>query len=81
MKIEILGAGCAKCNMLEKIVRESVNELQLSGEVGKVTDMNEIVNRGLMFTPALYIDGQKKLEGKLPGKEEIKKILKSAAEA
>lgn len=76
MKIEVLGAGCAKCKMLENNVREAVKELKLSAEILKVTDINEIVNRGLMMTPALYVNGQKKTEGKLPTKDEIKNLLK-----
>ena len=75
MKIEIFGPGCAKCNNLEKLVKEIVAELNIPAEVVKISDINEMVNRGVMVVPALFIDGKKKSEGKVPSKEEIEKWL------
>ena len=76
MKIEILGAGCAKCKSLEKSVRQAVQELGIQVEVKKVEDIMEIVNYGVMGTPALVVDGEVKAVGKVLGVEEIKKMLK-----
>ncbi len=59
MKIEIFGPGCPKCQTAEKLVRDVLSELKLAAEVVKVTDINEIVDRGIMFTPAIIIDGKK----------------------
>ena len=76
MKIEIFGPGCAKCNSLEKNVKEAVVQLNSQAEVVKVSDINEMVKRGVMFTPALFIDGKKMSEGKVPSMEDIKSWIK-----
>ena len=76
MKIEIFGPGCPKCNELEKTVINTLAELNISADVTKVSDINEMVNRGVMFTPALFINGMKKSEGKVPNLAEIRKWLK-----
>jgi len=76
MRIEIFGPGCQKCNSLEKSVRDAIKELNVDAEVVKVSDLNTMVRKGVMFTPALFIDGRKKSEGKVPGYEEIKKMLR-----
>ena len=78
MKIEIFGQGCAKCNSLEKLVKDAVKELNINAEIVKVSDINAMVNRGVMFTPALFINDTKKSEGKVPNYEDIKKYLKEA---
>ncbi len=75
MKIEILGTGCPKCKKLTELTEEAVNELAVSAEIIKVTDINKIINYGVMVTPALVIDGKVKIAGKIPGKEEIKKWI------
>jgi len=76
MIIEIFGPGCTKCNNLEKIVKATINEIGLEVELKKISDLNEMVNRGVMLTPALFINGKKKSEGKVPSIDEIKKWLK-----
>ncbi|MBN2602915.1 MAG: TM0996/MTH895 family glutaredoxin-like protein [Candidatus Thermoplasmatota archaeon] len=75
MKIEILGTGCPKCKATEKIVRKVVEEIGKDAEVVKVEDLQEIVNRGVMMTPAVAIDGEIKIVGHIPSAEEIKKLL------
>ncbi|MBA7617639.1 hypothetical protein ES703_24955 [subsurface metagenome] len=76
MKIEILGTGCPKCKKLAEIAMKAVDEIGISAEIIKVTDIKEIMNRGVMFTPALAIDGEVKIAGKIPSVEEIKNWLK-----
>lgn len=76
MKIEILGTGCAKCRATEKIVKKAVEELGIQAEVVKVEDLQDIINRGVMMTPAVVVDGEVKITGHQPTIEEIKKILK-----
>ena len=76
MKIEIMGTGCPKCKTTEKIVRKAVEELGIKAEIVKVDDLQEIINRGVMMTPAVFIDGQAKIVGRIPSPEEIKKLLK-----
>ena len=71
MKIEILGTGCPKCKKLNQLTEEVINELGVSAEITKVTDLNKIIDYGVMLTPALVIDGKVKVVGKVPSKEEI----------
>lgn len=76
MKMEILGTGCPKCKKLAEIAGQAVKESGIEAEIIKVTDLKEIMNRGVMFTPALAIDGKVKSAGKIPSIEEIKNWLK-----
>jgi small redox-active disulfide protein 2 len=75
MKIEIFGTGCAKCKLLEKRVREAVEEIGGDIEIVKIEDIGEIINRGIMATPALAIDGKIKVAGRVPSKEKIKEMI------
>jgi small redox-active disulfide protein 2 len=75
MKVQILGTGCPKCKKLAENAAEAVAGLGLACDVEKVTDINEIMTFGVMMTPALAIDGQVKVVGKVPSPEEIKKML------
>ncbi len=77
MKIEVLGTGCAKCICLEDNVKQAVKMLGIDAEVVKVSDMKDIMNYGVMMTPALVIDGVVKSAGKLLSPEDIAKILKA----
>jgi len=76
MKIEILGTGCPKCKTLNELTEEAVNELVVSAEIIKVTDINKIIDYGVMMTPALVIDGGVMVVGRIPSKEEIIKWIK-----
>jgi small redox-active disulfide protein 2 len=76
MKIEILGTGCPKCKATEKIVRKVVEELGKKVDIVKVEDLQEIVDRGVMMTPAVVVDGEVKIIGHVPSPDEIKKLLK-----
>jgi len=75
MKIEILGTGCAKCHKLDELVRETVKESGVSAEITKVEDIKKMMAYGVMTTPALVIDGQVKVAGKIPSIEEIKQLI------
>jgi small redox-active disulfide protein 2 len=76
MKIQILGTGCTKCKMLEKNAREALRISAIQAEVEKVTDLNEIMNMGVMLTPALAVDGIVKNTGKVLSKDQIVQMLK-----
>ena len=76
MKIEILGGGCDKCATLYKSAQQAAVELGVEAEFVKVEDFAEIMKYGVMTTPALVVDGKVKVAGKVPGKEEIKALLK-----
>ncbi len=75
MKIQILGTGCPKCKKLADTVSSVAQELQLDYELEKVTDINQIMGFSVMLTPALVVDGDVKIIGKVPSIDEIKKIL------
>lgn len=75
MEIKVLGSGCAKCKTLEKVTREAVAELSLDATVEKVEDIQKIIEYGVMITPALVIDGQVVLKGKVPKMKEMKELL------
>ena len=76
MKIEVLGTGCMKCKRLLKNVEVAVQELGIAAEIKKVDDITEIINRGVMLTPALAIDGEMKVSGRVADVKELKEILK-----
>ncbi len=76
MKIEILGSGCQKCNTLYNNAKEAAAEMGLAAEFVKVEDFKEIMKYGVMTTPALVVNGVVKMAGKVPGKEDIKALLK-----
>jgi small redox-active disulfide protein 2 len=76
MKIEVLGTGCAKCKATEKVVKKAVEELGIQAEVVKIEDLQDIIDRGVMMTPAVIIDGEVKIIGHIPTVDEIKKIIK-----
>jgi small redox-active disulfide protein 2 len=75
MDIKILGTGCVKCNHLEAATRTAVSELGLDVEIEKVTDPGEIVSWGVMSTPALVIDDEVVMVGKVPSAADVKKLL------
>lgn len=75
MKIQILGTGCPKCRTLTANAENAIKELGLAAEIEKVSDIKEIVNFGVMTTPALAVDGVVKSAGKLLSSDEIKKLL------
>lgn len=74
-KIQILGTGCPKCNKLEEISRRAADELGIEYEVEKVRDIRRIMDFGVMITPALMVDGEVKVAGKVPSIEEVKKFI------
>lgn len=75
MEIKVLGTGCPKCKSLEKATREAVAEAGISASVTKVEDIVEIMNFGVMTTPALVVDGKVVVKGKVPSVAEIKSLL------
>lgn len=75
VKIEVLGTGCAKCKNLLKNVEKAVLESGIKAEVVKVDSIKDIMDRGVMMTPALYIDGKSIIVGRAPSVEEIKRML------
>lgn len=75
MKIEILGSGCPKCEGTEQNVRKALADLNLPADVVKVTEIDDILAHGVMFTPALVIDGKVVMQGKIPTVDQIKQLV------
>ena len=75
MQLLILGTGCAKCNALTMATEKAAQSLGLQYELEKVTDLKRIMSFGVMMTPALVVDGQVKVSGKVPSVDEIKTML------
>ncbi len=75
MDIKVLGPGCPNCKTLEKAVIEAVKDLQIDAQVSKVDDIMEIMQYGVMKTPALVIDGKVVVKGMVPSMAEIKSLL------
>ena len=75
MKLEVFGTGCARCHQLEKHVAEAVRETGIAAEIFKVDDLAAIMDRGVLFTPALAIDGEIRVAGRVPSVREIKELL------
>ena len=71
MRIKILGSGCAKCNRLEQLTREAVAELGIDAEFEHVRDMDVIMAYPIMTTPALVVDEEVKVYGRIPSKDEL----------
>ena len=74
-KIQILGTGCAKCQRLTENTEEAVSSLGGECTVEKVTAIEEIMMFGVMMTPALVVDGEVKVVGRVPSVEEIRKLI------
>jgi small redox-active disulfide protein 2 len=77
MKVEILGVGCAKCNKLYDLVTELVKDKGIDADVVKVEDLKVLAQYGVFMTPALVVDGEVKVAGKVPKEAEILKWLSS----
>jgi small redox-active disulfide protein 2 len=75
MKIEIYGPGCPKCKRLFQNAEDAIKDLNINAEVVKVEGINEIINAGVMMTPAFAVNGEVKSAGKVLSVDEIKKVL------
>ncbi len=73
--IKVLGTGCKKCQMLAETAEQAAKEMAIQYSLEKVTDLNAIMSYGVMFTPALVIDGEVKVAGKVPSIEAVKQLL------
>lgn len=76
IKIQILGTGCPKCKKLTENAETAAKTLGIEYAIEKVTDINEIMEFGVMMTPALAVNGAVKVVGKVPSVAEIEALLK-----
>jgi small redox-active disulfide protein 2 len=75
MKIQVLGTGCPKCKKTFENAEEAVKQVGACAELEKVEDLKAIMSFGVMMTPAIAIDGEVKIAGKIPSVDEIKKFI------
>jgi len=75
MKLTIYGSGCAKCNLLTQHAESAAQEQGIEYELEKVTDMNRIIDAGVMRTPALAVNGKIVVSGSVPSANELKQYL------
>jgi small redox-active disulfide protein 2 len=78
MNIKVLGSGCANCKALESRTLEAAGRLGIDAPVEKVTDFGDIASYGVMSTPALVIDEQVILSGRVPTVDELETMLAAA---
>jgi small redox-active disulfide protein 2 len=74
-KIQILGTGCPKCKKLAKNAESAAKQTGIEYKIEKVTEINNIMKFGVMVTPALAVNGQAKVTGRVPSTDEIKNML------
>jgi small redox-active disulfide protein 2 len=75
LKIEMLGPGCPKCDGTFDKAKQVLAQLELEAELAKITDVFQIINRGVSFTPDLVLNGQVVFQGKVPSLQQIRDIL------
>ena len=79
--IVVYGPGCAKCTALADVTKQAMQELHLDASLEKVTDAMQFAVAGVLVTPALAVDGKVFVSGRVPSKDEIKKILQETIQA
>ena len=75
MEIKVLGTGCAKCKATYQVIKKVIDENKLDATLTKVEDIVEILNAGVMATPAVMVDGTVKVKGHIPSESEVKQML------
>ncbi len=78
MNIKVLGPGCAKCHLLDKLVREVVRELNIDAQVEYIQDMGKVLEYPILITPGLVINEEIKFSGRVPSKAEISRLITDA---
>lgn len=75
MEIKVLGTGCAKCKATYEAIEKAIAESGIGATLTKVEDIVEILNAGVMTTPAVMVDGTVRIKGHVPTEREIKSLL------
>lgn len=80
LKIEIFGPGCPKCMNTKELFVRALSEMGIPADLREISDVEQMIQRGIMSTPAVFINGDKVIEGKLPTMPEVKKLIKQNLE-
>lgn len=78
LNIKVLGPGCANCRKLEEIAHEAVASLGVAAEIDKVTDMQQIIDYGVLKTPGLVINGKLVSSGRIPAPQSVADWIRAA---
>ncbi|MEF8779955.1 MAG: thioredoxin family protein [Haloferacaceae archaeon] len=80
MNIEVIGPGCPRCQKTEKRVKSALDRLDdgVDADVTKVEEQMEIIERGVMHTPAVAVDGEVKTEGEIPDVDQLVEVFRSS---
>lgn len=78
MEIKVLGSGCAKCQALEQVTSDALVSLGIDARIDHVTDEREIISYGVMSTPALVIDDEVVVAGRVPGPDKVRELIAAA---
>ena len=73
--VQILGPGCPQCTEMAQLARAAVEELGIDATVEEITDIDQIIEFGVLMTPALAVDGEVRAVGKVPSAEELKEMI------
>ena len=74
-KLVVLGPGCPRCDSLAELVAQAADQIGIDFELEKLTDIKQFASYGVMMTPGLVVDGELKVQGRVPSLEEIKAML------
>jgi len=75
MKIQVIGSGCQTCKKLHELTDQAVKELKINEEVEYTTDIQQLLEMGVMSSPVLAIDGKPVSVGTVPNIEKIKDLI------
>jgi small redox-active disulfide protein 2 len=80
MNIEVIGPGCPRCTKTAKRVEQALDRIGdgIDAEISKVEDQTEIIERGVMHTPAVAVDGEIRTEGEVPSVDKLVEAFQSA---
>jgi len=73
--VQVLGSGCPTCKKLFELTKQAIRELKLATEVEYVSDIQKIIDMGMLSSPVLVINGQAVLAGQVPGVDKLKQII------
>ena len=74
-KLIVLGPGCPRCETLANLTKQAADQLGIEYELEKLTDIKQVMAFGLMITPGLVVDGELRVQGKVPSIDDIKAML------
>lgn len=75
MEIKVLGPGCAKCKTTYNVVEKVIKENNLNATLTKVDDIIEMMSYNILSTPAIVVDGEVKIKGRVPSENEVKELF------